>query len=98
MQRHSCVRAAPIICAVLCAPGCTPQRTAAETEAAAAAAAAKEAERGARVREEYEAAVPDEIKERVDEVVARELVRAFVVGEVRAAQCKHTACRRGHRR
>ncbi len=40
-----------------------------------AAAAAAEAERLQRLREQYEAAVPDEVKERVNEAVERELVR-----------------------
>ncbi len=54
-------------------PSARTQRLAAEEEAAAAAAAAQEAERVARLREEYEAAVPEEIKERVDTAVTKEL-------------------------
>ncbi len=42
--------------------------------AATAAAAAAEAERQERLREEYEAAIPDEIKDRVTEALERELV------------------------
>ena len=52
-----------------------PQAAEAEAEAAAAAAEAAEAARLARLREEYIAAVPDEVKDQVSAAVAREVER-----------------------
>ncbi|PNW81692.1 hypothetical protein CHLRE_06g256450v5 [Chlamydomonas reinhardtii] len=46
-----------------------------EAAAAAAAAEAEEAERQARLQEEYEAAIPEEVKDRVASAVEKELAR-----------------------
>lgn len=50
------------------------QRAAEEETAAAAAAAAAEEERQARLREEYEAAIPEEVAEQVQIALDKELV------------------------
>jgi hypothetical protein len=50
------------------------QREAEEAAAAEAAAAAEEEERQARLREEYEAAIPEEVAEQVQIALDKELV------------------------
>jgi hypothetical protein len=50
------------------------QREAEEAVAAEAAAAEAEAERQARLREEYEAAIPEEVAEQVQIALDKELV------------------------
>lgn len=72
-----------------------PQRQEEERAAAAAAAAAEEAARAEALQREYEASLPDDVRDKVHAVLARELVSRTGLAAGRAGQagrCRVVVC------